>query len=234
MANSKLTDLTALTTASADDLLYIVDAPGGSPVSRKITLNNLKLSSDAISRWEDLRVSLTSTKLGGSKDPGFTKILDNGSGSQGVFAYLFDAASEEEIYFSAQMPHSMKLESAITPHVHWCPVSNGSAGQTVSWGLEYSWQDIGSVFGNTSIVYSATHYPADSALVAKKHYITSFGEITGAGAAVSSVLVCRLFRDATGAGATDSYTADAAGLYMDFHIEMDSTGSVTELSKWGT
>lgn len=39
--SSKLTALTALTSASDDDLLYVVDAPGGTPASRKITLANL-------------------------------------------------------------------------------------------------------------------------------------------------------------------------------------------------
>lgn len=238
MADAKLSDLTAL--ASADlatgDLLYIVDVTAGGSGSKKITAANFRVGIEAAStRWEDLRVALTSTRLGGSKDPGFAKLLDNGSSSQGVFSYLFDKNTEEELYFAAQMPHAMKLESDIHPHIHWCPVANGSEGQTVSWGLEYTWQDIGSVFGNTTIIYTDTHYPADATLAAKKHYISSFTAISGAvaGAAVSSILICRLFRDATGAGGTDSYGDDVAALYFDFHVECDTTGSLTELSKWG-
>lgn len=41
MANQKLTQQTELTAATADDLLYIVDNPGGTPVSRKISKSNL-------------------------------------------------------------------------------------------------------------------------------------------------------------------------------------------------
>lgn len=41
MADQKLTELTELTSASGDDLTYIVDDPGGSPLSRKITIANL-------------------------------------------------------------------------------------------------------------------------------------------------------------------------------------------------
>ena len=41
MADQKLTALTALTSPSTDDLLYIVDDPLGTPASRKITLANL-------------------------------------------------------------------------------------------------------------------------------------------------------------------------------------------------
>jgi hypothetical protein len=41
MADTKLADLTALTTPSGDDLLYVVDDPAGTPLDRKIALNNL-------------------------------------------------------------------------------------------------------------------------------------------------------------------------------------------------
>lgn len=41
MADQKLIDLPALASASADDLLYIVDDPGGTPISKKITVANL-------------------------------------------------------------------------------------------------------------------------------------------------------------------------------------------------
>jgi len=37
----KISELTALTTASGDDLLVIVDSPAASPTTKKITLNNL-------------------------------------------------------------------------------------------------------------------------------------------------------------------------------------------------
>lgn len=44
MANTKLTALTAITSASADDVLYIVDDPGGTPASKKITKANFESS----------------------------------------------------------------------------------------------------------------------------------------------------------------------------------------------
>lgn len=181
--------------------------------------------------WDDLRVPVTSTKLGGPKDPGFAAVLDNGSGSQGVFTYLFDAGTEEEIYFTCQLPHNWKKETSLHPHVHWIPISNGSAGQKVCWGLEYSVQAIGSVFGNSVIIYGNIVSPSVDPLVAKTHYLTSLGAISMAGiTTISSMLICRLFRDATGSGGTDSYTADAALLEVDFHYEIDSLGSNNEHS----
>ena len=40
MADKKVTELTALTTTAGNDLLYIVDDPTGTPVSKKITTND--------------------------------------------------------------------------------------------------------------------------------------------------------------------------------------------------
>lgn len=44
MADSKITDLTADTTPTGDDLIVTVNDPGGSPVNRKVTLTNLAAS----------------------------------------------------------------------------------------------------------------------------------------------------------------------------------------------
>ena len=44
MADAKLSALTAATAATTDDLLYIVDAPGTTPVSKRITFDNLQKS----------------------------------------------------------------------------------------------------------------------------------------------------------------------------------------------
>lgn len=41
MADKKVTQLTALTVATKDDLLLIIDDPLGSPISKKITVDNL-------------------------------------------------------------------------------------------------------------------------------------------------------------------------------------------------
>lgn len=41
MADSKLSDLTAVTSLGGDELVYVVDDPGGTPVDRKVTVTNL-------------------------------------------------------------------------------------------------------------------------------------------------------------------------------------------------
>jgi hypothetical protein len=194
----------------------------------------LKLNGTATG-WEDLRVAVTSTKLGGTKDPGFAVFKTNGAGSQGVFLYWFDAAAEEELYFVVQLPHSW-ARTAITPHVHWVPATNSDgvpANQTVEWGLEYTWANIGGVFSNTSIVYGKAHLPADADVVAGKHYVTNLTAITpgvGTQDGISSMIACRIFRNATDA-VDDTYEQDAGLLEIDFHYEIDTIGSRTIGSK---
>lgn len=43
--------------------------------------------------WDDLRVPVTSTKVGGN-DPDFAQLIDDGSGSRGVFVEWFDKVGE--------------------------------------------------------------------------------------------------------------------------------------------
>ena len=42
MADQKLTGLTALTDPAATDIIYVVDDPGGTPLSKKMTFTNLQ------------------------------------------------------------------------------------------------------------------------------------------------------------------------------------------------
>jgi len=195
------------------------------PTDLTITTGAAKTLTLATVVWEDLRVPLNTVKLGGN-DPRFAVAFTNGAGSRGVFAYFFDKASVEEVFFAVQMPHGWKAESDITPHVHWFPKTNGAANATVSWGLEYNWTSIGGTIGNSSIIYTKTTTSGDTTLAANKHYMSNFAAISGAGVTgVSPMLMCRLFRDATGVGQTDDYDDDAGLLEMDFHYQIDTMGS---------
>jgi len=184
--------------------------------------------------WNDLQLPALSGKPGTSKIPGFSVFKTNGSGSQGVFLYWFDASAEEELYFAVQMPHSW-VGTAIKPHVHWTPAATADgdpASQTVEWGLEYTWIDIGGDFGNTQIVYGKTHTPADADVVAGRHYLTPLTDITPSASqeGISSMMICRVFRNATDA-VDDTYEQDAGLLQLDFHYESDMLGSRTETAK---
>jgi len=194
----------------------------------------VRLEGDATS-WEDLRIAAESTRAGGTKDPDFAVFKTDGSGSQGVFLLWFDKATEEELYFSVQLPHAWKQGSDLYPHVHWTPAANGGANECVRWGLEYTWANVSGTFGDTTIIYtdatdgSTATVQGDESVVAGKHYISAFDALDATDKTLSSMLVCRVFRDAT--DSTDDYNADAGLLEIDFHYQIDAFGSDTEYGK---
>ena len=190
----------------------------------------LRLYGEA-TQWTDLRVSANSTKKGGSKEPTFTKILDNGEGSQGVFAEAFSATVEEELYFEVQMPHGWKVGSDIEAHVHWLPNVAATVTDKVSWGLEYTWSNLDDAFGNTTIIYGDT-VALGSTAVANSHCLTELGDIDATGKTLSNMMMCRVFRDATGTGGTDDYGSLASLLEIDFHYQIDALGSNSEYIKY--
>ena len=182
--------------------------------------------------WDDLRVPITSVKLAGVKDPGFAVFKTNGGGSTGVYTYWFDNNTEEEVFFACQMPHQWKEGTTIHPHVHWTPKTNGTTSASrVCWGLEYTWSNITGSFGNTTISYNNIPVDYSGSPIADNHYLTELPDITASGKTFSSMLICRLFRDATSSGSSDSYAYDAGLLEFDFHYEIDSFGSQDEFLK---
>ncbi len=181
--------------------------------------------------WDDLRLEPT-VRGSGANNPSFTKWIDNGAGSIGIFLYEFtDVAtgSQKEVYFTTQMPHGWK-GTAIYPHVHWLPDAAGASQRPV-WGLEYSWAEIGATFGNSAIVYTTSLFPNDTNLIDDKHYISSFNAITPSASqdGLSSILICRLFRFS--GDASDTFTGSCGLLYIDLHYEIDTIGSRSEFSK---
>lgn len=170
-------------------------------------------------RWEDLNVAPFSTSLGPNiRPPNVVKFKDNGAGSEGVYLYGFDETKEEEVFFSVQLPHSWKEGSDIKPHVHF--VVTTQTATTITWNLEYTWQDINGVYGNTTILSASPPCPASHT-----HTIGHLGTISGAGKKISSILVCRLSRSASG------YVGNALLLSVDFHIQLNTIGSSQETSK---
>lgn len=181
---------------------------------------------------DDLRVEPTS-RSSGAQVPTFARVQrDAGGTSIGVYAYIFDNAalsSEKELYFSAQMPHGKLLGSPIAMHIHWVPTTAGTAGHKIRWGLEYTWANLGSAFPATTTIYATT--PLLGAIdVALTHCLTPFGDVAPpADEALSSILLCRLFRNSS--DAEDTATVSAGLLFVDAHIEMTQLGSRDEFTQ---
>lgn len=179
-------------------------------------------------RWNDLKVPVNATNKGTTNQPTWGVFRTNAAGnSQGVWLYWFSSSIEQELYFIVQMPHSWKVGTTIYPHVHW--VSGSNVSGSVQWGLEYTWSNPGVVFANSNII-TGTGYAVGAGL-ANEHNITSLGTITPSVAVndkISSILVCRIFRDVAVAG---DYTGEAGLLEIDFHYQIDSDGSREQLTK---
>jgi hypothetical protein len=183
--------------------------------------------------WEDLRVE-PQARTTGVNTPAFEKWYDDAAGtSRGVYLYSFDNAianNEKEVFFTMQMPHAWN-GGTIQMHVHWVPAATEN-NTDVIWGLEYTWKDIGEVYGDTTLITSSTTlYPDDANITAGKHYISSFAGIVPGTTAdgLSSILIGRLFRNSS--HGSDTYTNKVGLLYIDAHYQINSIGSNDEYTK---
>ena len=178
--------------------------------------------------WDDLRVPLS--------EPSTGKVLPDWSGfpygDNGSVAYInwFRSSGIDEMYFVVQLPHDWNEGTTIFPHIHWTPSEDGSG--VPRWGLQYAWANIGDVFPSYTTIYGSVRIPSQTGnLVKSSHYLTPFdsGGIAGTGKTISSMLVCRIFRD--GDHADDTFTGLAGALEVDFHYERNTLGSREEYTK---
>lgn len=188
--------------------------------------------------WDDLRVDTLRGTIGASNPPSLAQWRDDGAGSVGVFVYAFGneiEANEEQIYFAVQLPHKYKQGTDIKAHIHWGIKTAGAANEFVKWGLEYTWANIDAIFPTTTIITSDASSAStatssgDTTLLINKHYYTNIGTITGTGKNISSMLICRLFRNSS--HADDDLAQDAYSFEVDFHFEIDTIGSRQETVK---
>lgn len=173
--------------------------------------------------WDDVRLAAASGKLVGIADPSFATLKTNGSGSVGIASYLFDdihvVANEQEIYFTLQLPHGYKEGTDLYPHVHWTPQTAPAGSSYVVWGLEYSWTNHDDVISNTDILTCKSFVPDPYT-----HELDSFPFIPGYGKKISSMIMCRLFRNSSDM-TNDTYAHSVFLLELDFHYRSDSPGS---------
>jgi hypothetical protein len=164
--------------------------------------------------WDDMRVNVNAIKVPASNAPTWEPY----KGSLVLaFADQAIAGNEEEAYFTLQLPHEYAEGTDLEAHVHWSP-PNGDGGN-VRWGLSYSWANDGAAFPAPTVIYGV----GAAGAVADIHIRTSLGTIAGAGKVISSMLLCKLFRNSS--NVLDTYASDAYLLEFDFHYQKDDIGS---------
>jgi len=155
----------------------------------------------------------------GSSAPDWESFAPSGN----LEAMGFDDSTEQEVFFDVQLNHDYKEGEDIYPHVHWSPGGTGTG--TVRWGLEYSWANVDAAFAASTTVYVED----DGSGTAWDQQVAAWSALSGTGKTISSILKCRLFRDAS--HANDDYTGDAYFNGFDFHIPVDTLGSREEWVK---
>ena len=169
--------------------------------------------------WADLIGSITASNAGTLNAPDFIKAIDNGAGSQGVYAYAFDPTTEEEVFLVFHIGHDYKVGTNFYPHVHWAPTTTNTG--TVRWGVEWTYANrddvTPEVFGATTITY----FEQAANGVALSHQLIEIGDpgITLTDCAPDTIILARFFRDAT--HANDTYTGDALAFNLDAHYQID-------------
>ncbi len=141
------------------------------------------------------------------------------SGISGPEIWFFrNNSGLEAMSFSLQLPHNWKEGSTIHPHIHWVPRNSGSGN--MQWNLDYSWADLDETTPKAFPSTTTTSVIVPGPFTQNIHLITPLtaGDvgIDGTGKHISSVLICRIWRDSSLSG--DTFNQDAGGLSMDFHI----------------
>lgn len=188
----------------------------------KAILDRYYLSAIEYVYWDDLRFDPTARNTG-AKAPSFALW------KSGLYLYDFDnaaAGSEKEVFFNVQMPHGWREGTEVYPHVHWLNKTAGGAGELIRWGLEYSVTAIGAAFPATTTIYGTTIEGGGLITTVDSHLITSFAPIAMTGNRISTVIVCRMFRNSS--DAADTYTGTAGLLYIDWHYQTGRPGSRNE------
>jgi len=202
--------------AAAEGYYYNAGS-SGSPLWRRLV-------GDGEIRWDDLRVVLDNGSNAASLG-----YLSGSSGPQ-IWYFRYNQGTEA-MSFTVQLPHSWKEGTTIYPHIHWTPKS--SASGDVEWNFEYTWVNYDAATPQVFPAVTSNSVTAAGPFTANSHMITSLttgnAGISGTGKKISSVLVCRVWRNSD--SSNDSYNADAGGLFVDFHIQVDSWGSRSTFTK---
>lgn len=158
--------------------------------------------------WEDINIDLSPLQSGGTK-PGF---VTPGTSSIRLLAFNIN----EEVDGTLEIPHSYKLGSDITPHIHWVNIGAPTGTDQVRWQLDYWIVDAGgTVTSDTSINTGDVAVDTDDERVDANFSTFSHATLGGQiGFKISRI-----------AAAGDAFAGECGVLTFGFHYEKDMNGS---------
>ena len=146
-----------------------------------------------------------------------------------LYAYEFVGTGVQlkSLQLGFQLNHDYKEGSDIVPHLHLYIPDDGTGG-VIKFYMNYTWTNIDATGTVSETTVSGTVTRAASAGI-NHNAILSFGTITGTGKTISSVFMCRIYRDP--ADVADTFGTSVWLKSADLHYEVDSIGSRGILTK---
>lgn len=172
--------------------------------------------------FDDVYPSSVTIGSGGSA-PSFTAY----NGNLRAYEFLGSGATTKELNMGFQIPHSYKEGSDIIPHIHIYIPDDGTGG-VIKYYCEYTWTNIDQTGTVATTTISGTITRAANAGI-NNNAILSFGTVTGTGKTISSVFMCRIYRNPADVG--DTFGASTWLKSADIHFECDTLGSKTATAK---
>lgn len=188
----------------------------------------LKFNGNATTYNDLPPIPLLVQRVGGANNPTLAAFVGN------VYAYTF--AVGDYVFGMQEILHEYKQASDIECHVHWATNGSEVTDKYVKWELEYSianlntsepYSTTASTFAASTVLSTEVKIPANTAT--KTHIYTDIGtNISGTNIRFGSIIAYRFRRIASSGTAP---AADPFALSIGFHIEQDTMGSRTELTK---
>lgn len=188
-------------------------------------------ASAAYQGWRDLTAEIT-TRGSGANNPTWTKFIDDGAGSQGIFAYEFEHNKNREFWMVFHVDHDYAIGTDIFFHVHFSLQSNSSGN--IGWACEYTiaqghQQGTPSVFSNTSTANMQVAVDANSAY---EHHVAEVSVgISDSDLEPDCLILCRFYRDNT---VVNNIAASVWGFTADIHYQVDRYSTKNRLPDFYT
>jgi hypothetical protein len=175
--------------------------------------------------WDDQLPSSVTVNATGPNAPAFTAF----NGNLKALEFIGTGPALKEIHLGFQFSHSMKLNTDIVIHLH-IHIPDDVTGGVIKFYCEHTWANVSRTGVITPTTISGTVTRAANAGINNNAILAFSTRTPGANeGGISSVLMCRVYRDPTDVG--DTFGASTWLLSTDVHYEKDTNGSRTTTVK---
>ena len=168
--------------------------------------------------WNDMHAAFTAGTAPATNPPTLAQW-----GSSGIYQWSFELA--DQIFVAFHVPHTYKVGSEFTPHVHFAPSTAMADGETIVWKIEWMYAplnpDTPAAFDPSSTVTTTLTYTSSGVTAANTHLAEGATPVALTNAAPGTIITARVYRD------TDTYADPVWGLSLNGHYQADRMGTKT-------